>query len=345
MNTSIIDLIGNTPLVRLKSASEQTGCDIYGKCEFLNPGQSVKDRAALFIIRDAEKKGLLKPGGVIVEGTAGNTGIGMTMVAKALGYRTVIVIPETQSQEKKDALRLLGAELIEVPAKPYRNPNNYIKVSARLAEQLNKTETNGAIWANQFDNAINRQAHVETTGPEILRDLDGKVDGFVTACGSGGTLAGVAEALRAADPNIQIGLADPMGAALYSYYTTGELKAEGGSISEGIGQGRITENLKGFKPDHAYQIHDEEALKIIFALAEEEGMVMGLSTGINIAGAIRLAKDLGPGKTIVTILCDYGNRYQSKIYNPEFLREKGLPVPSWMEKQSEVDVPFEDDPA
>lgn len=342
MNASIIDLIGNTPLVRLNSASNETGCEIYGKCEFLNPGQSVKDRAALFIIRDAEKRGLLKPGGVIVEGTAGNTGIGMTMVAKALGYRTVIVIPETQSQEKKDALRLLGAELIEVPAKPYRNPNNYIKISARIAEQLNKTEPNGAIWANQFDNAVNRQAHVETTGPEILADLDGKVDGFVAACGSGGTLAGVAQALRAANPDVKIGLADPMGAALYAYYTTGELKSDGGSISEGIGQGRITENLKGFEPDHAYQIHDDEALNIIFALAQEEGMVMGLSTGINIAGAKRLAKDLGPGHTIVTILCDYGNRYQSKIYNPSFLREKGLPVPEWLEKQVDVDVPFED---
>lgn len=345
MNNSIIDLIGNTPLVRLNSASKETGCEIYGKCEFLNPGQSVKDRAALFIIRDAEKRGLLKPGGVIVEGTAGNTGIGMTMVAKALGYRTVIVIPETQSQEKKDALRLLGAELIEVPAKPYRSPNNYIKVSARLAEQLNKTEPNGAVWANQFDNAVNRQAHIETTGPEILADLDGKVDGFITACGSGGTLAGVAQSLRSANPNVKIGLADPMGAALFAYYTSGELKSEGGSISEGIGQGRITENLKGFEPDFAYQIHDDEALEIIFALAQEEGMVMGLSTGINIAGAKRLAKDLGPGHTIVTILCDYGNRYQSKIYNPAFLREKGLPVPAWLEQQVDIDVPFEDEEA
>lgn len=342
MNASIIDLIGNTPLVRLKRASDETGCDIYGKCEFLNPGQSVKDRAALFIIRDAEKKGLLKPGGVIVEGTAGNTGIGMTMVAKALGYRTVIVIPETQSQEKKDALRLLGAELIEVPAKPYRNPNNYVRLSGRLAEQLAKTEPNGAIWANQFDNAVNKQAHIETTGPEILRDLDGKIDGFTCACGSGGTLAGVAESLRAANPNVKIALTDPMGAALYSFYTTGELKSEGGSISEGIGQGRITENLKGFTPDFSYQVHDDEALKIIFALAEEEGMVMGGSTGINIAGAKRLAKDLGPGHTIVTILCDYGNRYQSKIYNPAFLREKGLPVPAWLEKSVDIDVPFED---
>lgn len=345
MNASIIDLIGNTPLVRLNNASKETGCEIYGKCEFLNPGQSVKDRAALFIIRDAEKRGLLRPGGVIVEGTAGNTGIGMTMVAKALGYRTVIVIPETQSQEKKDALRLLGAELIEVPAKPYRNPNNYIKVSARIASQLNKTEPNGAVWANQFDNAVNKQAHVETTGPEILADLDGQVDGFIAACGSGGTLAGVAQSLRAANPNVKIGLADPMGAALYAYYTTGELKSDGGSITEGIGQGRITENLKGFEPDFAYQIHDDEALRIIFALAQEEGMVMGLSTGINIAGAKRLAKELGPGHTIVTILCDYGNRYQSKIYNPSFLREKGLPVPAWLDEQTDIVVPFEEEQA
>ncbi|WP_026481547.1 cysteine synthase A [Ahrensia sp. 13_GOM-1096m] len=343
MHSSVIDLIGNTPLVRLKRASEETGCDIYGKCEFLNPGQSVKDRAALFIIRDAEKKGQLKPGGVIVEGTAGNTGIGMTLVAKALGYRTVIVIPETQSQEKKDALRLMGAELVEVPAKPYKNPNNYIKVSARLAEALAKTEPNGAIWANQFDNVINRQAHIETTGPEILRDLDGKVDGFICACGSGGTLVGTAEALRAGNPDVKIGLVDPMGAALYAYYTQGELKSEGGSVSEGIGQGRITKNLEGFKPDFAYQAEDKEGLEIIFNLAQEEGMVMGLSTGINIAGAKKLAKDLGPGKTIVTMLCDYGNRYQSKIYNPEFLRSKDLPVPEWMEAKVDIAVPYEDD--
>lgn len=343
MHSSVIDLIGNTPLVHLKRASEETGCDIYGKCEFLNPGQSVKDRAALFIIRDAEKKGQLKPGGVIVEGTAGNTGIGMTLVAKALGYRTVIVIPETQSQEKKDALRLMGAELVEVPAKPYKNPNNYIKVSARLAEALAKTEPNGAIWANQFDNVINRQAHIETTGPEILRDLDGKIDGFICACGSGGTLVGTAEALRAGNPDVKIGLVDPMGAALYAYYTQGELKSEGGSVSEGIGQGRITKNLEGFKPDFAYQAEDKEGLEIIFNLAQEEGMVMGLSTGINIAGAKKLAKDLGPGKTIVTMLCDYGNRYQSKIYNPEFLRSKDLPVPEWMEAKVDITVPYEDD--
>ncbi|MEN0001711.1 MAG: cysteine synthase A, partial [Pseudomonadota bacterium] len=325
MHESVIDLIGNTPLVRLKRASEETGCTILGKCEFLNPGQSVKDRAALWIIRDAEKKGLLKPGGVIVEGTAGNTGIGMTMVAKALGYRTVIVIPETQSQEKKDALRLLGAELVEVPAVPYRNPNNYVRLSGRLAEQLAESEPNGAIWANQFDNPINRQAHIDSTGPEIWADTDGKVDGFICACGSGGTLAGVAHYLRGKKPEVKIGLADPMGAALYSFYTTGEFKAEGGSISEGIGQGRVTANLEGFTPDIAFQIGDPEALNIVFALAKEEGMVMGGSTGINIAGAIRLAKEMGPGHTIVTILCDYGNRYQSKVYNPAFLRSKDLP--------------------
>lgn len=341
MNSSIIDLIGNTPLLKLRRASDETGCTILGKCEFLNPGQSVKDRAALFIIRDAERRGTLKPGGTIVEGTAGNTGIGMTMVAKALGYHTVIVIPETQSQEKKDALRLLGAELVEVPAVPYKNPNNYVKLSKRLAEELAKTEPNGAVWANQFDNVANRQAHVETTAPEILRDSDGKIDGFICACGSGGTLAGVAEGLRSANPNIKIGLADPMGAALYSYYTTGEFKSEGGSITEGIGQGRITANLEGFTPDFSYQISDTEALDTIFPLVEEEGLVMGGSTGINIAGAMHMAKDLGPGHTIVTILCDYGNRYQSKLYNPAFLREKGLPVPGWLERSRPISVPFE----
>lgn len=339
---SVTDAIGNTPLIKLKRASEETGCTIYGKAEFLNPGQSVKDRAAISIIRDAEKQGLLQPGGVIVEGTAGNTGIGMTMVAKTLGYRTVIVIPETQSQEKKDALRLLGAELVEVPAAPYRNPNNYVRLSGRLAEQLAKSEPNGAIWANQFDNVANRQAHIETTGPEIWRDTGGKVDGFICAAGSGGTVAGVAEALRAKKADIKIGLADPMGAALYNFYTHGEMKAEGSSISEGIGQGRITANLEGFTPDFAYQIDDTEALNIVFALAEEEGMIMGGSTGVNIAGAIRLAKDMGPGHTIVTILCDYGNRYQSKVYNPAFLREKGLPVPAWLESKVEIDMPYED---
>lgn len=341
MNSSIIDLIGNTPLVKLKRASQETGCTILGKCEFLNPGQSVKDRAALWIIRDAEKRGLLKPGGVIVEGTAGNTGIGMTMVAKALGYRTVIVIPQTQSEEKKDALRLLGAELVQVPAAPYRNPNNYVRLSGRLAEQMAKTEPNGAIWANQFDNVVNRQAHIDSTAPEIWADTNGKVDGFICACGSGGTLAGVAEGLRARSKNLKIGLVDPMGAALYSFYTSGDLKSEGDSISEGIGQGRITANLEGFAPDFAYQVDDTEALNIIFALAQEEGMVMGGSTGVNIGGAIKMAKDMGPGHTIVTILCDYGNRYQSKIYNPAFLREKGLPVPQWLVAAVDIDVPFE----
>jgi len=340
MHDSVIDAIGNTPLIKLRRASEETGCTILGKAEFLNPGQSVKDRAALYIIRDAEKKGLLKPGGVIVEGTAGNTGIGLSMVARALGYRTVIVIPETQAQEKKDALRLFGAELVEVPAAPYKNPNNYVRLSGRLAEQIAKSDPNGAVWANQFDNVINRQAHVETTAPEILRDTDGKVDGFICAVGSGGTLAGVAEGLHAGNKDIKIGIADPMGAALYSFYTTGEFKSEGSSITEGIGQGRITANLEGFTPDFACQIHDDEALKIVFALAQEEGMVMGGSTGINIAGAIRLAKELGPGHTIVTVLCDYGNRYQSKLFNPAFLREKGLPTPDWLETKTEIDVPY-----
>ncbi|MAZ16456.1 MAG: cysteine synthase A [Ahrensia sp.] len=342
MFNSVLETIGNTPLIKLKRASEETGCTILGKAEFLNPGQSVKDRAALFIIRDAEDKGLLKPGGVIVEGTAGNTGIGLSMVARALGYRAVIVIPETQSQEKKDAIRLYGAELIEVPAVPYRNPNNYVRVSGRLAEQLAASEPNGAIWANQFDNVVNRQAHVETTAPEIWRDTGGMVDGFICAVGSGGTLAGVAEGLRDKRSDIKIGLADPMGAALYSYYKTGEFKSEGSSITEGIGQGRITANLEGFTPDFAYRLSDDEALKIIFDLAQEEGLVMGGSTGINIAGAIAMAKEMGPGHTIVTVLCDYGNRYQSKLFNPEFLRGKNLPVPEWMETRTEFDVPFED---
>ncbi|NTS31337.1 cysteine synthase A [Phyllobacterium sp. BT25] len=341
MLNSVIDAIGNTPLIRLKNASDLTGCEIYGKAEFLNPGQSVKDRAALYIIRDAERRGLLRPGGVIVEGTAGNTGIGLTMVAKALGYRTVIVIPETQSEEKKDALRLLGAELVEVPAVPYRNPNNYVKVSGRLAEQMAKSEPNGAVWANQFDNVINRQAHVETTAPEIWRDTNGKVDAFICAVGSGGTLAGVAEGLKGRDPSIKIGLADPLGAALFSYYTTGEFKAEGNSITEGIGQGRVTANLEGFKPDFSYQIPDAEALDVVFDLVQEEGLCLGGSSGINIAGAIRMARDLGPEHIIVTVLCDYGNRYQSKMFNPEFLRSKDLPVPAWMETKSDISIPFE----
>ncbi|GGA82085.1 cysteine synthase A [Brucella endophytica] len=341
MLDTVIDAIGNTPLIRLKKASEITGCEIWGKAEFLNPGQSVKDRAALYIIRDAERKGLLKPGGVIVEGTAGNTGIGLTMVAKALGYRTVIVIPETQAQEKKDALRLLGAELIEVPAVPYKNPNNYVRLSGRLAEQLAKTEPNGAIWANQFDNQVNRQAHIETTAEEIWRDTDGKVDGFICAVGSGGTLAGVGLGLKAKNPGIKIGLADPHGAALYSWYTDGELKAEGSSTTEGIGQGRITANLDGFTPDFAYRIGDAEALEIIFDLVQEEGLCLGGSSGINIAGAIRLARDLGPSHTIVTVLCDYGNRYQSKMFNPDFLRSKDLPVPVWLERKADISIPYE----
>ena len=342
MAASVLDVIGNTPLIRLRRASEETGCEILGKAEFMNPGQSVKDRAGLFIIRDAERKGLLRPGGVIVEGTAGNTGIGLTVVAKALGYRTVIVIPETQSQEKKDALRLLGAELIEVPAVPYKNPNNYVKVSGRLAEQLARTEAAGAIWANQFDNVANRDGHVETTAQEIWRQTDGKVDGFVAAVGTGGTLAGIAAGLRGHDPAVKIGLADPLGAALYSYYTDGELKAEGESITEGIGQGRITANLEGFRPDFSWQIPDAEALPIIFDLVQEEGLCLGGSTGINIAGAIRLARELGPGHTIVTILADYGTRYQSKLFNPSFLRGKGLPVPGWLEKESGISVPYEE---
>jgi cysteine synthase A len=342
MFRSVVDAIGNTPLIRLRRASEETGCEILGKAEFMNPGQSVKDRAGLFIIRDAEKKGLLEPGGVIVEGTAGNTGIGLTVVAKALGYRTVIVIPETQSQEKKDALRLLGAELLEVPAVPYRNSNNYIKISGRLAERMAKSETHGAIWANQFDNVANRDGHVHTTAQEIWKQTGGKLDGFVSAVGTGGTLAGVAEGLRGHSKNVKIALADPFGAALYSFYTEGELKSEGNSITEGIGQGRITANLESFKPDFSYRIPDEEALPIIFDLVQEEGLCLGGSTGINIAGAIRLARDLGPGHTIVTILCDYGMRYQSKLFNPAFLRTKDLPVPAWMDKAPDIAVPFEE---
>ena len=341
MMQSVLDAIGSTPLIRLRRASEMTGCEILGKAEFMNPGQSVKDRAGLFIIRDAEKRGLLKPGGVIVEGTAGNTGIGLTLVAKALGYRTVIVIPDTQAQEKKDALRLLGAELIEVPAVPYKNPNNYVKVSGRLAEQLARSEPNGAIWANQFDNLANRDGHVATTAQEIWKQTEGKVDGFVSAVGTGGTLAGVGIGLKAHSSAIKIALADPLGASLHSYYTTGELKAEGSSITEGIGQGRITANLDGFTPDFSYQISDAEGIPIVFDLLAEEGLCLGGSSGINIAGAVRLARELGPGHTIVTILCDYGTRYQSKLFNPAFLREKGLPVPAWLEAKSGIEVPFE----
>lgn len=330
IKNGLADAIGNTPLLRLKKASEETGCDILGKAEFLNPGQSVKDRAALFIIQDALAKGTLKPGGVIVEGTAGNTGIGLALVGNALGFRSVIVIPETQSQEKKDMLRLCGAELIEVPAVPYKDPNNYVKYSGRLAEELNAKEPGGAIWANQFDNVANRQAHIETTGPEIYAQTDGKVDGFICAVGTGGTLAGTGMALKERNKDIQIGLADPMGAALYNYYKNGELKSEGGSITEGIGQGRITANLEGAPIDHPFQIPDEEALPIIFDLLQNEGLCLGGSSGINVAGAIRLAKEMGPGHTIVTILCDYGTRYQSKLFNPTFLKEKGLPAPAWL---------------
>ena len=341
MQRSVIDAIGNTPLIRLKRASEETGCEILGKAEFMNPGQSVKDRAGLFIIRDAEARGLLTPGGAIVEGTAGNTGIGLTVVAKALGYRTVIVIPDTQSQEKKDALRVLGAELIEVPAVPYKNPNNYVKVSGRLAEQLAKSEASGAIWANQFDNVANRDGHIRTTAQEIWAQTNGKVDGFVSAVGTGGTLAGVAAGLKEKNKAVKIALADPLGAALHSFYTEGVLKAEGSSITEGIGQGRITANLDGFSPDFSWQVPDEEALPIIFDLVQEEGMCLGGSTGINIAGAIRLAREFGPGHTIVTILADYGTRYQSKLFNPDFLREKNLPAPSWMDRTPEIAVPYE----
>jgi len=339
---SVLDGIGNTPLIKLKKASELTGCTILGKAEFLNPGQSVKDRAALFITRDAERKGTLRPGGVIVEGTAGNTGIGLSMVAKALGYRTVIVIPETQSEEKKDALRLLGAELVEVPAVPYRNPNNYVRLSGRLAEQMAATEPNGAIWANQFDNVVNRQAHVETTALEIWNDTDGAVDGFICAVGSGGTLAGVSVGLKERNKDVKIGLADPGGAALYSYYTDGELKAEGTSITEGIGQGRINANLEGFTPDFAYRIADADAFPLIYDLIQEEGLCLGGSSAINIAGAINMARDMGPGHTIVTILCDYGNRYQSKLFNPDFLRSKDLPVPEWMEEKVDISIPYEE---
>jgi len=328
----IIDAIGNTPLIKLKRASEETGCTILGKAEFMNPGQSVKDRAALFIIRDAMDTGRLKPGGTVVEGTAGNTGIGLTLVGNALGFKTVIVIPETQSDEKKDMLRLAGAELIAVPAVPYRNENNYVKYSGRLAEALAKTEQNGAIWANQFDNVANRQGHIETTAQEIWHGTNGKVDGFICAVGTGGTLSGVSMGLKEHNPDITIGIADPMGAALYNYYKHGELKSEGSSITEGIGQGRITANLEGAKIDKAFQIPDSEAVAIVFDLLSEEGLCLGGSSGINVAGAIRLAKELGPGHTIVTVLCDYGTRYKSRLFNPEFLREKGLPVPSWLDQ-------------
>jgi cysteine synthase A len=322
--------VGRTPLIKLKRASEETGCTILGKAEFMNPGQSVKDRAALYIIKDALERGTLKPGGTIVEGTAGNTGIGLTVIGNAMGLRTVIVIPETQSHEKKDALRLLGAELVEVPAAPYKNPNNYVHYSQRLAEKLAQSEPNGAIWANQWDNTANRRAHIETTAEEIWTDTDGKVDGFVSAVGSGGTLGGVSDGLKAKRRDIQIALADVPGAALYSYYTTGVLKAEGSSITEGIGQGRITKNIEGAAVDRAYMIPDAETVAICFQLLQEEGLCLGGSSGVNIAGAIRLATELGRGKTIVTMLCDYGTRYQSKLFDPAFLRSKALPEPTWL---------------
>jgi len=326
---SVLDLIGDTPLIRLRQASEATGCEILGKAEFLNPGQSVKDRAALWIIRDAERRGTLKPGGRIVEGTAGNTGIGLAMVGRALGYRTTIVIPRTQSQEKKDAIRLMGAELVEVDAVPYSNPDNYVRVSGRLAEDLNAKEPAGAIWANQFDNVANRQAHIDSTGPEIWAQTHGRIDGFICAIGSGGTLAGCAIALREQKPEIAIGLADPGGASMYDYFAHGELKAEGTSITEGIGQARITANIEGLTVYYPYRVSDEEMMRAIIELGDE-GLIMGGSTGINVAGAVRMARELGPGHTIVTILCDYGSRYQSKLFNPEFLKERGLPVPPWV---------------
>jgi cysteine synthase A len=342
IKNDVIAAIGNTPLIRLKRASEQTGCEILGKAEFLNPGQSVKDRAALFIVEDAIRKGTLRPGGTIVEGTAGNTGIGLAVVANAMGFKTVIVIPETQSQEKKDALRLLGAELIEVPAVPYRDPNNYVRLSGRLAEQLAKTEPHGAIWANQFDNVANRQAHIDGTGPEIWRQTSGKLDGFTCAVGTGGTLAGVSIALKGFNPKIKIAAADPMGAAIYSWIKHGKLEMHGSSITEGIGQSRVTGNLEGAPIDDAHEISDEEALPLIFDLLEHEGLCMGGSTGINVAAAIRMAKEMGPGHTIVTVLCDYGNRYQSKLFNPEFLHSKGLPAPPWLTRpRAPVKVPFE----
>jgi cysteine synthase A len=337
----IVDTIGNTPLVKLRRASELTGCTILGKAEFMNPGQSVKDRAGLFIIRDAVKNGRLRPGGVIVEGTAGNTGIGLALVASALGYRTVIVIPNSQSQEKKDTLKIYGAELLEVPPAPYANPNNYVKVSERVANELAKSEPNGVIWANQWDNLANRQGHIETTGPEIWAQTDGKVDGFACAIGTGGTLAGVGIALKERKPQVRIAVADPMGAAMFSYFTTGVLKSEGSSITEGIGQGRITKNIEGAPVDVAYQIPDSEAVPIIFDLLEHEGLCLGGSSGINIAGAIRLAREMGPGHTIVTVLADYGTRYQSKLFNPDFLRSKNLPVPAWLERRSAIKVPLQ----
>jgi cysteine synthase A len=335
----LVGAIGETPLIRLRRASEATGCEILGKAEFLNPGGSIKDRAALGIIRDAEKRGWLKPGGLIVEGTAGNTGIGLALIGRALGYRTLIVMPETQSQEKRDMLRLAGAELRLTPAVPFINPENYVRVSQRLAGELAATEPNGALWANQFDNTANREAHRTTTGAEIWHQTDGKVDGFICAVGTGGTLAGVSMGLKEKNPDVTIGLADPMGAALYNYYKHGVLKSEGSSITEGIGQGRITANLEGAVIDEAYQIPDAEALPVVFKLLREEGLCLGGSSGINVAGAMRLARDLGSGHTIVTVLCDYGTRYQSRLFNPTFLREKGLPVPDWLEEHEPLAPP------
>ena len=336
----LTEAVGNTPLIRLRRASEATGCEIWGKAEFMNPGASVKDRAALWIIRDAVARGALRPGGTIVEGTAGNTGIGLAMVGAAMGFRTVIVIPDTQSQEKKDAIRAAGATLIEVPAVPYRDPNNYVRYSGRLAEKLDATEPHGAVWANQFDNVANRRAHVESTAPEIWEQTGGRIDGFICAVGSGGTLAGVAEGLRARMPDVKIGLADPDGAALFNWYDHGELKAEGSSITEGIGQGRITANLEGLTVDMPYNIPDSEAMPVVYDLLEHEGLCMGASTGVNVAGAMRMARDLGPGHIIVTILCDYGTRYQSKIFNPAFLRSKDLPVPGWLEARPDLPDAF-----
>ena len=330
VQTSVVDLIGNTPLLRLKAVSEATGCEILGKAEFLNPGGSIKDRTALGIIRDAEAKGQLRPGGVIVEGTAGNTGIGLAVVGAALGYRTVIVMPDTQSQEKRDALRLNGADLRLVPAKPYKDPGNYVRYSGRLAGELAESEPKGVLWANQFDNTANRQIHIDTTGQEIWRQTDGKLDAFVCAVGTGGSFAGIGMALKAHNPDVMVALADPMGAGLYHYYKHGEIKAEGSSITEGIGQNRITANLEDAPVDQAYQISDAEALPYIFDLVTEEGLCLGSSSAINIAGAVRVAKEIGPAHTIVTLLGDYGSRYQSKLYNPEFLREKDLPTPSWL---------------
>jgi cysteine synthase A len=331
--------VGHTPLIRLRKASALTGCEILGKAEFLNPGQSVKDRAALWMIRDAEARGTLRPGGTIVEGTAGNTGIGLAVIGGALGYRTVIVIPDTQSDEKKAMLRLSGAQLVEVPARPYSHPDNFVRYSGRLAEALNETLPGGAIWANQFDNTANRSAHVYQTGPEVWEQTDGRIDGFICAVGSGGTLAGMAIALRERKPQVKIGLADPEGAALWNYYAHGALKAEGSSMAEGIGQGRITRNLEGLAVDYAYRIPDTEGLPIVFDLLREEGLCMGLSTGINVAGAMRMARDMGPGHTIVTILCDYGTRYASRLFNPAFLREKGFDVPAWLENGEATDLP------